>query len=96
MANIKKYVFPGAPDDTVSSLSWSQNSCYLCATSWNGSSTIWDISRGIQNPVLSIPSPAPLFTSSFLNPTCLITAGANKSINKIDLNQNKIEIIGTV
>lgn len=82
--------------DSISSLCWSNNDKYLCATSWDNEARIYDISSHSYTPILIVKHSKPLLSSSFLNDYTVATAGGDAILKITDMYTNKSYIIAKV
>ncbi|KAA6388709.1 MAG: hypothetical protein EZS28_015762, partial [Streblomastix strix] len=92
--NQKIFELPGAPPDTISSISWSPSSAYLCTAGWDGEIRVWDISTGLNNPGVTITRDKPVFDSSFVDPTTIVTVGADAIVRTTNLTNKVDNVIG--
>ena len=81
------------PNDTISSLSWADNSLYLCATSWANEARIWNMIHVDGNPILCIKHTQPVLSGVWLNNNSVATAGADCLVKITDVEASKVDII---
>ena len=93
---VQSYPLPDPPEDTISSLSWSPDGCFLCATSMNKEVRVWNIARGASSNIFHSTQQYPVLTSSWLSPTIVLTAGTDNVIRTTNIKQEESVIIGSV
>ena len=85
------------PNDTVSSLSFSRNNQFLAATAWNGTLSVWDISKPAA-PVFNLPQvQTPIFSAAWMGDQSIAFAGgADPYLYQVTLSSGKKTPLGKV
>ena len=93
---VQSYPLSDPPADTISSLSWSPDSKFLAATSWNNQLRVWDITKPSEPSVFTSTGSGPIFASVWNSPTTISTGGADNIVRLHDLQTQTQLDIGNV